>query len=163
MYKAIENRRSVRKLFTEALVRRGDITLDEAEAALADFQSRLQVALDETRAAKPSPTKAPRRSKSVGVLPHIETGVPRATLDTIFDHLTEYPEGFTVHPKLARQFASRAKLYHDEQEVEWATAEALAVGSLLVDGSDVRIAGEDTRRGTFSQRHMGLVDFENGR
>jgi 2-oxoglutarate decarboxylase len=163
MYRAIDARRSVRKIFTEALVRRGDITLDEAEAALADFQQRLQVALDETRAAKPSPVKAARRSKAVGVLPHIETGVDRRSLDAIFDHLTAYPDGFTPHPKLARQFATRSKLYHDSGEVEWATAEALAFGSLLLEGTDVRLAGEDTRRGTFSQRHMGLADYEQGK
>jgi len=163
MYKAIEARRSVRKLFTEALVRRADINLEEAEAALADFQERLQVALDETRAAKPSPVKAARRSKAVGVLPHIETGVDRRTLDTIFEQLTNYPEDFTPHPKLARQFTARAKLYRDEGEVEWATAEALAFGSLLLEGIDVRLAGEDTRRGTFSHRHMGLVDYDQGK
>ncbi|HEY1281578.1 MAG TPA: multifunctional oxoglutarate decarboxylase/oxoglutarate dehydrogenase thiamine pyrophosphate-binding subunit/dihydrolipoyllysine-residue succinyltransferase subunit [Acidimicrobiales bacterium] len=163
MYKAIDARRSVRKIFTEALVRRGDITLDEAEAALEDFQHRLQVALDETRAGATTPVKAARPSPSIGVLPHIETGVDRSTLDTIFDGLTSYPAGFAPHPKLARQFVTRAKLYHDEGMVEWATAEALAFGSLLLDGIDVRLAGEDSRRGTFSHRHMALVDYETGR
>jgi 2-oxoglutarate dehydrogenase E1 component len=99
----------------------------------------------------------------VGVLPHLETGVPRETLDTVFEHLTAYPEGFTPHPKLVRQFATRSKLYHEQGQVEWATAEALAFGSLLVEGVDVRLAGEDSRRGTFSQRHMALVDYETGR
>jgi 2-oxoglutarate decarboxylase len=99
----------------------------------------------------------------VGVLPHIETGVDRRTLDTIFEQLTNYPEDFTPHPKLARQFTARAKLYQDEGEVEWATAEALAFGSLLLEGIDVRLAGEDTRRGTFSHRHMGLVDYDQGK
>src|SRR6185295_10566310 len=56
-----------------------------------------------------------------------------------------------------------SKLYHEGGQVEWATAEALAFGSLLLDGTDVRLAGEDTRRGTFSQRHMGLVDYETGK
>jgi 2-oxoglutarate dehydrogenase E1 component len=163
MYKAIDARRSVRKRFTEALVRRGDISLDEAEAALADFQQRLQVALDETRASKPPLVKVARPSKAVGVLPHIETGVERDQLDRIFDHLSAYPEDFTAHPKLMRQFDARAKLYREQGEVEWATAEALAFGSLLLEGIDVRLAGEDSRRGTFSQRHMSLVDYDTGK
>ena len=104
MYKAIAERRSVRKLYVEALVKRGDITLDEAEQALADFQDKLQVALDETRAQSPGVVKAAKPPKPAGVLPHIATGVPRADLDRIFAQLTAYPESFTVHPKLARQF-----------------------------------------------------------
>ena len=155
MYKAIAERRSVRKLYVEALVKRGDITLDEAEQALADFQDKLQVALDETRAQSPGVIKAARPPKPAGVLPHIATGVPRADLDRIFAQLTAYPESFTVHPKLARQFDARSKLYA-EGEVEWATAEALAIGSLLLESHHVRLAGEDTRRGTFSQRHAAL-------
>ena len=162
MYKAIAERRSVRKLYVEALVKRGDITLDEAEQALADFQDKLQVALDETRAQSPGVIKAARPPKPAGVLPHIATGVPRADLDRIFAQLTAYPESFTVHPKLARQFDARSKLYA-EGEVEWATAEALAIGSLLLESHDVRLAGEDTRRGTFSQRHAALTDYDTGK
>ena len=79
----------------------------------------------------------------------------------MFESLTAYPEGFTPHPKLAKQFEARAKLF-DEGEVEWATAEALAFGSLLREGHSVRLAGEDTRRGTFSQRHAALTDYETG-
>ena len=122
----------------------------------------MQVALDETRAQSQPALKAPRPPKPVGVLPHIETGVDRAVLDRVFQHLTEYPESFTVHPKLAKQFQARAKLY-EEGEVEWATAESLAFGSLLYDGHSVRLAGEDSRRGTFSQRHVALVDYETGK
>ncbi|MEZ5218738.1 MAG: hypothetical protein R2715_19625 [Ilumatobacteraceae bacterium] len=96
------------------------------------------------------------------MLPHVETGVDRPTLDAVFDHLTSYPEGFTPHPKLARQFDNRAKLYHEQGQLEWATAEALAFGSLLAEGTPVRLAGEDSRRGTFSQRHAALVDYETG-
>ena len=162
MYKAIEQRRTVRKLFVESLVRRGLLTLEEAEAVLADFQNRLQVALDETRSHAPETVvRAARPPKPAGVLPHVETGVDRARLDAIFAAFTAYPEGFTPHPKLVRQFETRAKLYA-EGEVEWAAAELLAFGSLVQDGIDVRLAGQDTRRGTFSQRHATLTDFDNG-
>ena len=105
--------------------------------------------------------RAPKPPKPVGVRPHIETGVDRATLDRIFQHLTAYPEGFTPHPKLMRQFEGRAKTYTETGEVEWATAEALAIGSLVQQGVPVRLAGEDSRRGTFSQRHAALVDYQN--
>ena len=74
---------------------------------------------------------------------------------------TSLPAGFTVHPKLARQLHQRAELYA-AGEVEWALGEALAFGSVLTDGYDVRLAGQDTRRGTFSQRHSVLFDYETG-
>jgi len=162
MYKAIAEKRSVRKLYVETLVGRGDITLDEAEQALDDFQSKLQVALDETRAQAPAPTKVAKPPRPVGVLPHVETGASRAVLDRVFRQLTDYPDDFTPHPKLARQFEARSKLY-EQGEVEWATGEALAIGSLVVEGYPVRLAGEDSRRGTFSHRHAALVDNENER
>jgi 2-oxoglutarate dehydrogenase E1 component len=161
MYKAIAERRSVRKLYVESLVKRGDITVEEAEGALVDFQTKLQVALDETRAHAPETVKVARPPRPLGVLPHVETGVERSVLDSIFGHLTAYPDGFTVHPKLGRQFETRSKLYNESGEVEWAAAEALAIGSLVLEGTSVRLAGEDSRRGTFSQRHAALIDYEN--
>ena len=83
------------------------------------------------------------------------------TLDAIFAKLTDYPEGFTIHPKLGKQFEGRAALYQ-EGEIDWATGEALAVGSLVLEGHPVRLAGQDSRRGTFSQRHAALIDYETG-
>ena len=161
MYRAIADHRSVRKLYVESLVKRGDITVEEAEQALADFQDKLQVALDETRKAAPAVHKAARPPKPIGVLPPIPTGVERATLDRIFSTLTAYPETFTPHPKLAKQFEARSKMFADG-EVDWATAEALAYGSLVLEGHSVRLAGEDSRRGTFSHRHAALIDYETG-
>jgi multifunctional 2-oxoglutarate metabolism enzyme len=104
---------------------------------------------------------AAKPPKPVGVLPHVRTGVDRSVLDGIFHHLTAYPEGFTPHPKLMRQFDARAKMYNEHAEVDWATAEAMAIGSLVLEGTPVRLAGEDSRRGTFSQRHAALIDYEN--
>ncbi len=161
MYKAIAERRSVRKLYVESLVKRGELSVEEAEGALADFNSKLQVSLDETRSHAPGEVSVAKPPKPMGVRPHVETGVTRATLDTIFNHLTAYPEGFTPHPKLVRQFETRAAMYREAGELEWSTAEALAIGSLVLEGIPVRLAGEDTRRGTFSQRHDALIDFEN--
>jgi 2-oxoglutarate decarboxylase len=162
MYRRIESRRSVRKLYTESLVKRGDITLEEAEKSLESFSARLQAGLDETRqSAPPKGTRAKPPAPSIGVLPHIDTGVPRETLDRVASVLHEPPENFTVHPKLLKQFETRKALYA-EGHVDWALGEALALGSVLLGGTDIRLSGQDTRRGTFSQRHSVLVCFDRG-
>ncbi|MGD0321669.1 MAG: multifunctional oxoglutarate decarboxylase/oxoglutarate dehydrogenase thiamine pyrophosphate-binding subunit/dihydrolipoyllysine-residue succinyltransferase subunit [Acidimicrobiales bacterium] len=161
MYAIIDALRSVRKLYTESLVRRGDITLEEAEQALEDFRARLQAALDETRQTAP-----PKPTSLVGPPPVPETqgaatGVERGDLERLVHAATSVPEGFTLHPKLARQFEQRSKMVEAGQ-VDWALAETLAFGSILTEGADVRLAGQDTRRGTFSQRHSVLVDHATG-
>ncbi len=161
MYQRIEAKRSVRKIYTETLIRRGDITLEEAEAALDDFNARLQSVLDEVRN-EPSlaPTELPHPDPAPAEPAPPETGVPADVLRALASAVVTVPDGFTVHPKLARQFAQRDELV-DSGEVDWALAEALAFGSLLYEGVDVRLTGQDTRRGTFSQRHAVLVDYTN--
>ena len=162
LYQLIKEHRSVRKLYTEALVRRGVLTLDEAEEALVDFSRRLQAALDETRAtAPPKPVSLPPAPPPAPVLPPIPTGVSVETLQCVVDALASAPEGFAVHPKLVRVFDNRAKLWA-AGEVDWALGEALAYGTLLLDGHDVRLAGQDTRRGTFGHRNAALVDSVTG-
>ena len=160
MYKAIAEKRSVRKLYVEQLVKRGDISLEVAEQALIDYQSKLQVALDDTRQNAPGNVKAAKPPAPIGVLPHVDTSVDKETIERIFYQLTNYPEGFHPHPKLVRQFEARQKAYETDGDFEWGVGEALAFGSLLIEGFDVRLAGEDSRRGTFSHRHASLVDVE---
>jgi 2-oxoglutarate dehydrogenase E1 component len=162
MYKRIDERRSVRKLYVESLMRRGDITMDEAEQALADFSGRLQQALDETRALAPATEpRAQRPPRPMGVLPHVPTGVERSLLDHVFARLDTAPEGFTVHPKLVKQFDQRRQMWQ-QGELDWALGVALAFGTLVAEGTDIRFAGQDSRRGTFSHRHAVLVDYETG-
>jgi 2-oxoglutarate decarboxylase len=162
MYKAIEARRSVRKIYTETLVRRGDMTLEEAEESLNSFRERLQAALEETREDAPEGDRvAQPQPEPIGVLPHIETAVDRETLERVYKALSSRPEGFVVHPKLTRQFESRDEMF-EAGEVDWALGEAFAIGTLLDQGTSVRIAGQDSRRGTFSHRHAVLVDYETG-
>ena len=163
MYKAIAQHRPVAKLYVEELISRGVLTLDEAEQMLNQYQGRLQSVLDDTRAHLPAHTKAPKPPTPVGVLPWLQTGVQRQVLDTVFDSLTAYPADFRVHPKLAKQFELRAAGYKNNGTVDWATGEALAFGSLLMEGVPVRLAGEDSRRGTFSHRHATLTDYEDGK
>ena len=167
MYALIEAKRSVRKLYTESLVRRGDISLEEAEQALDDFSARLQAALDETRAE----AEAEAVAGSTPVLPEyvvpdlwippVETGVAASVLARLAEVVRSVPDGFVIHPKLARQFEQRDKVVADG-EIDWALGEALAIGSLLLEGTNVRLTGQDTRRGTFSQRHAVLVDYATG-
>jgi 2-oxoglutarate dehydrogenase E1 component len=162
MYERIEGKRTVRNLYVDALMRRGDITIEDAERALEDFKARLEGALDQTRSsAPPRPTSIPAAPPPSAQLAPLETGVDRAVLDRIADRLHRPPEGLNVHPKLARQLETRANLYAGG-EVDWSLAEALAFGSLLLEGTDVRLTGQDTRRGTFSQRHAVLVDYHTG-
>ena len=142
MYKRINARRSVRKLYTEALVKRGDISIEEAEKALDDFQARLQEALEQTRHnAPPKGARAAAPPPPAGVLPRVATGVDRAILDGIYDVMSSPPEGFTLHPKLAKQFETRTKMFREEGEVDWALGEAFAFGTMLLEGTDIRIGG----------------------
>ena len=163
MYEVIDRHRSVRTLYTERLVRRGDISLEQAEEYLQDFEDRLSEALDETRqSAPPEAPKAIRPdAESAGPPPHVVTGVDREVLDAVASAQFDLPEGFTRHPKLQRIFA-RAKERYAEGDIDWALGETLAFGSLLHEGTNVRIAGQDSRRGTFSQRHAVTVDYESG-
>ncbi|MHA3701868.1 multifunctional oxoglutarate decarboxylase/oxoglutarate dehydrogenase thiamine pyrophosphate-binding subunit/dihydrolipoyllysine-residue succinyltransferase subunit, partial [Jatrophihabitans sp. YIM 134969] len=159
MYDIIDNKRSVRKLYTEALVGRGDITLDDAEEALRDFQSQLEKVFVETRGATGRPTKTPDMPRTP------DQSVPTATtpevIKAIGDAYVQLPEGFTVHPRLKPQIDRRAAMATGGN-VDWATGELFAYGALLADGKNVRLAGQDSRRGTFAQRHAVLIDRATG-
>jgi multifunctional 2-oxoglutarate metabolism enzyme len=160
MYSQIEERRSVRKLYTEELVNRGDLTLEEAEEALDEFREQLETALKDTRSAPPSGLQASiEREQRDERWPDIETGVERETLERIVDTVTSAPDHFRVHEKLGRQLEKRRNLL-DQDAVDWAMGEAFAFGSLVLEGFPVRLAGQDSRRGTFSQRHAVLIDHE---
>ena len=162
LYALIKDHRSVRKLYTEALVRRGDITLEEAEEALSDFQRRLQAALDQTRAsAPPQLTKLPPPPPAAPVGSSVATAVALERLETVVDALTRCPDGCTLHPKVAKLLESRGKLWASGQ-VDWALGEALAYGTIVLDGRDVRLCGQDTRRGTFGHRNAVYVDYRTG-
>ena len=158
MYALINQHRSVRKLYTEQLINRGDITLEEAEAALDDFKSRLEVAFEDTRGSTPALKPDERRVSEITFVP--ETKVAKPILEKIATQLSSWPEGFTPHPKLEK-IIQKHKADFEAGSVEWATAEQLSLGSMLLDGVPIRMSGQDTRRGTFSQRHAVFVDFNN--
>ncbi|WP_448003910.1 multifunctional oxoglutarate decarboxylase/oxoglutarate dehydrogenase thiamine pyrophosphate-binding subunit/dihydrolipoyllysine-residue succinyltransferase subunit [Agromyces bauzanensis] len=166
MYNLIEAKRSVRKLYTEALVGRGDITEEEYEAAHRDFQDRLERAFAETHAAQTGAipivgaTDSPREPEAPsGELS--TTGVSVEVVHAIGDAFANKPAGFTVHPKIQQLLTKRQDMSRNGK-VDWGFGELLALGSLLLEGTPVRFAGQDARRGTFVQRHAVLHDRENG-
>jgi 2-oxoglutarate decarboxylase len=160
MYDIIDGKRSVRKLYTEALVGRGDITLEDAEAALKDFQQQLEKVFVETRNASDKAAPEPD-IEHVTPLQQITTAVGVEVIKRIADAYANPPDGFTIHPRLRQQIDRRVAMASGGG-VDWATAELFAFGSLVMAGHPVRVAGQDTRRGTFSQRHATLIDRNNG-
>jgi 2-oxoglutarate dehydrogenase E1 component len=163
MYERIKNRRPVRKLYTEALVNRGDLSIEDAERSLERFRQRLQQAFDDTHDEHGGQVAKIEleRPAPMATDPAIDTAVDRATLDRLLVRLTTVPDGFNVHPKLTRWLEQRAGAL-ERNAVDWALGEALAFGTLLGEGRTIRLSGQDTRRGTFSQRHSVLVDQRTG-
>ncbi len=161
MVARIRGTRSVRKLYTETLVNRGDLSVDEAESSFEAFHALLDRAFEATRESAPPRGNVIFEARPEIAHPSPETGVGPDRLDAIVDALTSVPATFSIHPKLPRQFEARRTLY-DEGRVDWALAEALAFGTLLQEGTSVRLSGQDSRRGTFSQRHAVWVDYETG-
>ncbi|MGH3444989.1 MAG: multifunctional oxoglutarate decarboxylase/oxoglutarate dehydrogenase thiamine pyrophosphate-binding subunit/dihydrolipoyllysine-residue succinyltransferase subunit, partial [Nocardioidaceae bacterium] len=149
------------KLYTESLIGRGDITLEEAEQVLRDFQQQLERVFTEVREASSAPlewTTAPDYpEKSIG---ETATTVSKEVLKRISDAYVNAPEGFTVHPKVFPQLERRAAAI-TEGPIDWGTGEILAFGSLLMDGRPVRLSGQDSRRGTFASRFATVIDRRN--
>lgn len=163
MTNLIEAKRSVRRLYTESLVGRGDITEEEYEKAKQDFQNRLEVAFAETHAAETGATGIVSATGSVDVAVGAPetTGVSTAVVNQIGDAFVNRPEGFTVHNKLQQLLEKRHDMSRNGS-IDWAFGELLAFGSLLMEGTNVRLAGQDARRGTFVQRHAVMHDRANG-
>src|SRR5699024_7661001 len=168
MYSLIEDKRSVRTLFSESLVGRGDLTQEEAEEFLADYRKELERVFTESRRTEdgaPDSVAGLERPESqhedAGVMVGWQTAVPANVLTRIGEAHTRPPEGFTVHPKLEKLLERRATMA-TEGEIDWAFGELLAFGSLLLEDTPVRLAGQDSRRGTFVQRHAVLHDHLTG-
>lgn len=172
MYELIDAKRSVRKHYTESLIGRGDITVEEAEEALRHFQEQLERVFQETRAVTSEPHDFSESSDEVvrtgqltlapmGPAGDILTGIDRAAVDLVVQSQLTMPEGFSIHPRLAPQLQRRAQMVEDDA-IDWGMGEALAIGSLLQEGHSVRLAGQDSRRGTFGHRHAVIVDKATG-
>jgi multifunctional 2-oxoglutarate metabolism enzyme len=170
----IEAKRSVRTLYTEALVGRGDITQEEFEAAHKDFQDRLERAFAETHAAQTgsmpvvtddqqpvADLERPDAQQDDESGEPESTAITQALVEQIGDAHDNLPDGFTVHPKLRQLLNKRMEMSRSGQ-IDWGFGELLALGSLLTEGTPVRLVGQDARRGTFVSRHAVFHDRENG-
>ncbi len=162
MYDVIDTKRGVRKSYTEALIGRGDISTKEAEDALRDYQGQLERVFNEVKELEkftPEPSESVEDDQP---LPQkLVTAVDKTVLERIGDAFYDTPDGFTPHPRVKPVLKRRHEMSRDGH-VDWAFAELLAFGSLVLEGRTVRLSGQDSRRGTFSQRHSVLIDRENG-
>ncbi|MER7918082.1 MULTISPECIES: multifunctional oxoglutarate decarboxylase/oxoglutarate dehydrogenase thiamine pyrophosphate-binding subunit/dihydrolipoyllysine-residue succinyltransferase subunit [unclassified Streptomyces] len=161
MYDLIDKKRSVRKLYTESLIGRGDITLEEAEQALQDYQGQLEKVFTEVREATAQPAAGAAQEAQDGFPAAVPTAISAEVVKRIAESQVNIPDHITVHPRLLPQLQRRAAMVEDGT-IDWGMGETLAIGSLLLDGTPVRLAGQDSQRGTFGQRHAVLIDRETG-
>ncbi|MBN9737684.1 2-oxoglutarate decarboxylase [Pseudonocardia sp. Ae168_Ps1] len=162
MYDVIDAKRSVRKIYTESLIGRGDITMEEAEQALKDFSNQLEHVFNEVRELeKTPPVISPSIEQEQQVPSDLDTSIPLEIVHRIGDVHETLPEGFAVHKRVEPVLKKRYTMSR-EGNVDWAFAELLAMGSLAIDGRLVRLSGQDSRRGTFVQRHSVLIDRKTG-
>jgi 2-oxoglutarate dehydrogenase E1 component len=167
MYNLIEAKRSVRTLYLESLVGRGDITREEFEQSNADLQAKLEKAFTDVHEAMAQPIELVSRPQGIGTTasdhPEInhETKISKDVVELIGAAHSNIPPAFSVHPKLQQLLAKRVEMSR-EGGIDWGFGELLALGSLLVEGVNVRMSGQDTRRGTFVQRHAVFHDRDNG-
>ncbi len=162
MYERIKNLPSVRELYARALVQAGVITQEDADREAAEAYQRLVDIQQSFKSsmARPSPQEHSVRLSGPGQ--EVDTALAPEFLVALNDQLLSWPEGFTVNSKLRKQLERRRAALGPEGGIEWAHAEALALGSLLTEGVPVRFTGQDTERGTFSQRHLVLHDAKTG-
>jgi 2-oxoglutarate dehydrogenase E1 component len=149
-----------RQQYAERLAKDGGITAEEADALVKEAQKRLKAAHENLKssfgaAQPPASDRTPSGSDS-----GVDTRVTEERLRSLNEELLAVPDGFTVHPKLAKQLERRRQRLDDG--IDWAHGEVLALASLLTDGISVRLTGQDTERGTFSHRHLVLHDAETG-
>jgi 2-oxoglutarate decarboxylase len=162
MYDAIETKRAVRKSYTEALIGRGDISMKEAEDALRDYQGQLERVFNEVRELEKHPVQPSESVESDQMIPAgLFTGIDKSLIARIGDAHLALPDGFNVHPRVKPGLEKRREMAY-EGKIDWAFAELLALGSMVAEGKLVRLSGQDTRRGTFSQRHSVIIDRNTG-
>jgi 2-oxoglutarate dehydrogenase E1 component len=164
MYKAIEGHPTARQQYAARLDELGLVSKDEAQRldeamqeAMRKAHTSLKEAIDARKEGRRKETRLPRAGAD-----HVETAVAAERLRELNELLLAVPDGFTIHPKLAKQLERRREAIGEEGGIDWAQAEGLALASLLEDGVPVRLTGQDTERGTFSHRHLVLHDYESG-
>ncbi len=162
MYDVVDVKRGVRKTYTEALIGRGDISMKEAEDALRDYQGQLERVFNDVRELEKHGVQASMSVESNQMLAAgLDTAVDKALLARIGDAFLALPEGFDAHPRVTPVLERRREMAY-EGKIDWAFGELLALGTLVAEGKLIRLSGQDTRRGTFSQRHSVIIDRHTG-
>jgi 2-oxoglutarate dehydrogenase E1 component len=168
MYRKIASHPTTRAVYARQLVAEGTLTEDEANGLVTGFQELLEKDYEAAKAFKPNKADM-LEGKWMGMVQQTDeeeyredkTGVAVEILKELGHKLAEIPEGFNVNRKIVRQLQAKKEMMETGQGIDWATAEALAFGTLLVENHTVRLSGQDCGRGTFSQRHCRLTDQEN--
>ena len=168
MYRAIRERQTVRTLYAERLAAEGVVPASESKAMWDEFQGELEAAYKAAQSYRPNKAdwleghwSGLKQSGQGDERQECSTAASLETLRLVGEAISRAPEGFDLNPKIARQLDAKRQMIETGEGVDWATGEALAFGSLLLEGSRVRVSGEDTQRGTFSQRHAVLIDQSN--
>ncbi|MCH9609040.1 MAG: Multifunctional 2-oxoglutarate metabolism enzyme [Chlamydiales bacterium] len=167
-YEVIRKKESARELYRDQLIVQGVFDQKKVEGIEQAFDAKLHADLDEVGKKKERPHdsafkdrwKAYRQSKKGELFDPVETAVLGKELKAITESFSKVPEGFSIHPKLLRLVEARKEKL--EGKIDWALAEHLAFGSLLYEGVPVRLSGQDSQRGTFTQRHAVWVDQKTG-
>jgi 2-oxoglutarate dehydrogenase E1 component len=166
MYNRIKEMRTTRTLYAEKLVREGSLTAEQAKAMYDAFNATLEEAFEAAQSFKPNKADWLEGHwsglKSAGAGDEVEklhdTAVPLDMLREVGAALCRVPVDFNANPKIVRQLEAKKQSIESGEGIDWATGEALAFGTLLLDGHRVRLSGEDVQRGTFSHRHAYLID-----
>jgi 2-oxoglutarate dehydrogenase E1 component len=165
MYRAIAAQKTTRTLYSEKLIEDGVVSSDESQRMWDEYAAKLDSANKAAQSYKPNKAEWLEGhwaglSQGNGETERMEeaTGVDAPVLKQVGHALSAVPEGFNVHPRIARQLQAKQQMIESGEGIDWATGEALAFGTLLLEGHRVRLSGEDSQRGTFSQRHVVLVD-----
>ena len=165
MYARVKAHTGVRTIYSERLIKEGVITETELQELIAERVRRYEDAL--ARAKQVAPKKeAPAEiviTEDLDGSAVVETPVSAEVIKTIAHKIAVVPDDFNINPKMVGQLARRAKMGSGELAIDWAFAEAIAFGSLVIEGSRVRLSGQDSGRGTFSQRHAVLYDTQSGK
>jgi 2-oxoglutarate decarboxylase len=166
MYARVKAHPGVREIYARKLVREGILDEGSVKSWIEERVRRYEEALSRAKeavASKPEMTKLPAPVQEEDGSAFLETGVERETIGTIAQKVSVVPEGFNINPKMVGQLARRAKMGGGELAADWAFAEAMAFGSLVLEGTRVRLSGQDSGRGTFSQRHAVMYDTQTGK
>jgi 2-oxoglutarate dehydrogenase E1 component len=165
MYKAIKDHPTTLQIYSKKLVDEGTLTQAEADAMLKGFMARLDEELAASKTHRPDRADwLDGRWSGLAAAPkgdrRGDTAVPLETVREVGAALTRVPEGFALHKTIARQLEAKDAMFESGEGFDWATAEALAFGTLLLEDIPVRFSGQDSTEGTFSQRHAALIDQE---